>query len=473
MHVSAAHAGVLWFDAPGSLVATGGIGPAIGVRGDGTQLRYDRPFAQCADGASFWLTNVPFATMQKLGLLRRPDLRDDAFLLTRPDGLAAELGLRDATDVVQATAVAQQLGQCLSAAFDWFGLPTPPEGHNLALALRQHLFCFPESVVPPEIAYAFGSASQDVTFSGRTEDLGAGPTRRAVLRHHRQDYAIRMLDAQVPAGEWSEVFPPADPEQVPRWVKDTVEARPLLLRASVQFRGEHAHRMALLTGLGAGAQSLRTDTGRQGNLRAWIAAPEYLVLCPHADVTIHGALAAERYHPNPYRGISPISTGKLGHDPVFCGPLQLSGASRMAYSIGLLCESMWMALVKSGSQKDATAMWIGAHDRAECLRTAIAIMDLEFPVHVTGFSRGRIWLAIPEADRPGEDLDAMLATIAACCRLVPPVMPAALERTPRLQVADEMAKRACREKPRDPALAMGALAVLGNRSLVDEVLRIH
>ncbi|MEO7326529.1 MAG: hypothetical protein ABIW82_17045 [Dokdonella sp.] len=434
---------------------------------------FDRPFAQCADGASFWLTNVPFATLQKLGLLRRPDLRDDAFLLTRPDGLIAELGLRDAPLVDRVTAIAQQLQQCLDKALEWFGLPSPPDGYSLALALRKHLFRFPESVVHPEISYAFASASQEVTFSGRTDDLSATAIRRAVLRHHRQDYAIRMLDVQVPTGEWSEVFPPADPQQVPRWVKDTVEARPLLLRASVQFRGEHAHRMAMLTGLGAGAQSLRTSNGRQSNLRAWLAAPEYLVLCPHADVTIHGALAAERYHPNPYRGITPITTGRLGHEPVFCGPLQMNGASRMAYSVGLLCEALWMALVKSGGQKDATAMWIGAHDRAECLRTALAIMDLGYPIHVTGFSRGRIWLAISEDGRSGEEIDAMLATVAACCRLVPPVMPAAVKSTARLQVADEMAKRACREKPRDPALAMGAVAVLGNRSLVNDILRVH
>lgn len=472
MHGSPTRSGVLWFDDPQSLVATGGVGPAVGARADGSLVHYDAPFAQCADGASFWLTNVPFATLQQLGLLRRPDVRDDAFLLTRPDGLVAEMGLRHAPVEVRARAVALQLGQCLAAATRWFGLPEPPDGYSLAHALRKHLFTFPETVVPPDHLYAFSSASQEVTFSGRTEVLSPGVTRRVVVRHHRQDYAIRMLDAQVPGGEWSEVYPPSDPAQIPRWVKDTVEARPLLLRASVQFRGEHAHRMAMLTGLGAGAQSVRTPTGRQGNLRAWITAPEYLVLCQHADIDVHGALAAERYHPNPYRGISPIATGRLGTAPIFCGPLQLNGENRMAYSIGLLCEAMWVALIKSGSQKDAMSMWLSALDRAECLRTAIAILDLGLPLQVTGFARGRIWIALSEEGQEDEAILARLAMVGACCRLVPPVMPPAVRRTERLKVADEMSKRAHREIPRDPALAMGAIAVLGNRSLVNDILRV-
>lgn len=461
--------GVLWFDDPyGSLDFRDQ--PAVAAMGNGAVMHVQDPFVACADG-SFWLTNLPYKALAAMGLHRRGDLADDAYLLTRPDGMVGELGLRDAPVEQQAKAVAQQAAQCLLHAHTWFGLPIPSSGHNLAVALRRHLFRFEDrtDAQPTEVAYAFDSACQEVTYAGGGTE-GRGPVRRAVLRHHRQDYAARLLQMQVPSGEWAELFPPSAPVQAHRWVEDTVETRPLLLRATVRFVGDNAGEMALLTGLGSGARAVRTVDGRQSNLRSWIAAPEYLALAPYAQITIHGALAAERYAPNPYTAIDPVTIGALGRGSALCGGLQLGGRARLTYSVGLLCEAMWMSLVRSGRHRDAVAMWIAAQDRAECLRAALTILDTGFSVRVTGFSRGRIWLEVPVEGFETEEVDALLATVAATSRLVPPVMCQAERGTPRLRMASEMQLRVRREDPPDPALAVGAVAVLGNRSVLQDVL---
>jgi len=463
-------AGLLWALDPVALADADGIGPVIACRDDGSVRHVDDALRSLRDG-TFWMTNLPFAVMRRLGLLARDDLRDDAFLLTRPDGLAAEMGLRNAPVEQQAAEVAVQAGRCLHVAREWFGLPMPPPGHNLALALRQHLFDFPEQSVAPEIEYAFNSAAQDVTFVPPPGGSTGMTERRAVLRHHRQDYAIGMLEAQVPAGDWREVFPPVEPAQVPRWVRDMNESRPMLLRVSAHFEGDRAADLAALSGLSA------TPAGGPSRAsRGWIAAPEYLVLCPYARIEVHGALAADRYRLNPFAGMRSIGfdtepSGAIA-EAVLCGPVQLNGRRRMSYAVGLLCESMWVGLLKSGKRKDATSMWLGALDRAECIRTALQLFDLGLPIRVTGFSRGRIWVAVRDDDSP-DSSEQVLATAAACCRLVPPVMPVAQPNTRRLSVADEMASRSAREYPHDPTLAVGALAVLGNPALVGDWLRLQ
>jgi len=296
----------------------------------------------------FWLTNISSYTLNTTGFGRRADLKDDAFLCSRLSSIVDEIGMGDHPHADQAALLSRLANRVLSMTSSVLGLERLPNERSLPQAIRKRFFKpVRTSTLSPSVKVALAEVVQSATFSGR------GPkqeSRPFVLRHNRAHYASRLMQVRVPYGEWADISPPQDPAQAVVWVKNLLEARPLLINCEVTFRGPRAHDLALLANMGSGAAAVMGARGARANQRSWVAGPEFLILTQMADVKVRGVLAADRYVPNPWAGFasaSEVGPSGSGAQELVCGPLLLRGRSLVDYATGLVAECCAFALTAS------------------------------------------------------------------------------------------------------------------------------
>lgn len=412
-----------------------------------------------------WLTNIAGFALNTSGYGRRQDLKPDNFLGTRVSSLLSELGLDDAGAEEQARAIAGVFRRVLALSADTLGTESFPLEETLSHAIRKRYFKPPRTIdLMPEVKYALQSATQATTFAG------GGPkpaeARMFSLRQHRQEYAQRLMDVQVPFGEWSELPVPRDPERAVTWARDLLETRPLLLKVEVNFHGERAHDLAQLTNMGSGAAAVMGERGRAANLREWVAGPEFLALSRLAHVRIRSVLAADRYLANPWSAFAADATevGSASARVVHrCGPLRLRGLQLADYATGLLAEACAFAL-SAARDPDPVGAWVTSHDRACGLLAAADLLRAapDSAVHVSGYTRGRVWIKIPSIDADAEDIFTRVAELCAATRLIPPLMPRPGQK--RAEIGYQVSQAAVESGEADVGLFTLAKAILGHHA---------
>ena len=118
-----------------------------------------------------------------------------------------------------------------------------------------------------------------------------------------------------------------------------------------------------------------------------------------------------------------------------CGPLRVRGTVIMSYSLGLLGEAIWRAIITT---RGAVGNWILAHERsattkyAGAVRRALSDEGLSDSMMVRAFRHGVVWLETKLVD---EELWTALALLAERTALLPPPLPLSEKGTYRYERA--------------------------------------
>lgn len=457
--------GVLLFRDPAAFWSDSGDQRAVLGMEDGTLRNVASWRTDLPGNIMFW-SNAPYQSMRTAGLLQHEMLREDRYPLTTLQGVLGELGMSHADISDQAVTLTRIWSRLMRLCARAFDVPAVPRARNLALAIRDSAFGAKDPQYDHATAQVILAATRqrvDIRSTGRVR---ASEAKFCTMRHHRQDHAATLLSSPVPAmGNWARLDLPGQDRRVD-FVLDTLRDRPVVVRASMRFLGPNRVTFASLFPDGEAL---------------WLSGLELREVAPHARIEVHDAWAAGGYADNPSAALAPVVCGPdTGGDQspmaaVRAGPLVLRGRDLIGYSAGLACEAAWTALTQPhvAHTPDATAMWLLAVDRVICMRSAIKIMELNVPVEVTGFSRGRIWIKV-STDLNDEDASNMLAMMGSQLGLIPPVLPPPTVGSRRLAIVDALRTHTTDDDAMvgsGAARLTAALAIFGKRVLLKELTR--
>ena len=320
-----------------------------------------------------WLTNLEFVDFYSNGLNKNPNLFYSGCLRTELRAIADDIGAGvenvspDKSAQALATVFARVMRlavECLQVNFNAASVKSLPEFISARSTSKHKL--------PDEINTALKHAYQPSTHCVTKPQRG---WKAALLRRPRYQHAVEVLSTPVPSEfRWAYVnndrMPLSGQKRID-WC--LAQELPVLCNVKVTPRRND---LTPLISYNSGAPVER----------AWLSQPELLWMSMFCDVEIVGAYICDAGY---------VHQAELDSFPT------LGDFSHAAYSLGLLCENLWVSLASprvsstSSQQKlyPPRAIWYRAVDRIEMFKSAVAIHRAGF--QVVGYGAGSIWLNYP------------------------------------------------------------------------------
>lgn len=319
-----------------------------------------------------WLTNLGFEDFYENQLGRNPNLFPSDFLRTDVKSVADDIG----ANVDQLSA--DKAVCALSAVFS--RIMKLAEGKlqiNLNAKIVNktlHDFISARTVnkyeIPDEINTALKHAYQASTQCVSRPNSG---WKYAMLRKPRYQHAIDVLSSPVPSEfRWvyvnNERMPVAGPKRI-----DWCIGNELPVLANVKVTPRRGGDLNVIISYNSGAQVER----------AWLSQPELLWVSMFCDVEVIGAFVCE---------------AGFEHQKEIDAFPALGDFSYGSYSLGLLCENLWVSLASPRTKVTRKfypprAVWYRAVDRVEIFKAASRLHRAGF--QVSGYGYGSVWLNYP------------------------------------------------------------------------------
>lgn len=282
-----------------------------------------------------WLTNLTWNNFFKAGLTRHPNFRSDGWLRTMFGQIASELGVHtsDVSADITVSAMSAIAQRVANIAIDDYKVKIKAARLNedFAAALKTPTSSLPEAFYPffESIAdHPSVSVIQTANYSA------SSPT--VTLRRNRLVHASQVLATPVPPDTGWELERAVGTGS-DQWLESITN--PFLVRCSVS----NVNPMV--------AEVLSWGSGSR-QVREWLTDIEWRIVRELGDVTVHAALlCTKEAQVLPQAAMLPT------------GPI-----SALSYTLGLVAEQIWTAMVSRMRHKDslrysAKAAWLRARDR--------------------------------------------------------------------------------------------------------------
>lgn len=365
--------------------------------------------AQELTSAGVWLTNMDDSSFRSSGLAASNRFRMEDYLRTSLTSIAIEQGVaveKDNWIRPIGRACAEHLANCFGSVMDvaWrLGVERfPPKQLRIGFrALNLPLDYTPDH--GPEMSAILKDACQRYTISERRLHSRSirYEERPISFVRHRYTHAQEMLSKPIPSGRWR-IAPRMSAEEI------CSHHRPLLIEVQVH---EIEPPLGSIINFGGTMQNAtanaRGHRGVDAPPRRWMTQPEFAYISPRAKISVMQILEAETYIPNPLaENLPPL------------GDLQ-----QMSHCFNLAIESYWTAGYRDErgrSDHSPLAAWMSAYDRIACINEAIALIERDPEIDITGLGFGRITFRIVN---PGKQAAEWCASMIKGTCLIPPLIP--------------------------------------------------
>lgn len=318
-----------------------------------------------------WLTNLDFEDFYANRLGKNPNLFYSAFLRTDVKSVAADIGA--SADQLSADKAVCALSLVFKRVMD---LATKHLQINLDVqnASTLHDFIAARTInkyeIPDEINTALKHAYQASTQCVSRPNVG---WKYAMLRKPRYQHAIDVLSTPVPS-EFRWVYVNSDKMPVSGQKRiDWCIANELPVLANVKVTPRRGGDLNVIISYNSGAMVER----------AWLSQPELLWVSLFCDVEVIGAFVCEAGWEHQKEIDTYPSLGEFSYG---------------SYSLGILCENLWVSLASPRTKVarkfyPPRAVWYRAADRIEIFKSAAKLHRLGF--QVSGYGYGSVWLNYP------------------------------------------------------------------------------
>ena len=333
---------------------------------------------------TLWWTNVPYeAFFFHTEIWKNPNLRHDKYLVTSPGDVLKEWGYDKEvyTPDVMCDFLAQAFQRVCAMAWDLIRKTVPKVRIEDAFSrrqLREDLRC----VLPPldypldEAAAVFksGHGYQEMTSTNSRSPKGG---RWVKLYHPRMDYALDILNAPVPEGEFEHRG-----RSAMRGLKSKLDYvlgsdRPIIAESALENMDE------LPGGIYAFGAAMDRDKRKS---RSWIAAKEIHTLSRFSDIDVRSVYVGERYQNLVHEVSDPVQdllSLKIAHH---------------SWTAGVIAETIWRAVnlgedrearnVRPGDERAQSSwqgIWVRAEDKVRMFPPALRLSELGHSVLSYGF----------------------------------------------------------------------------------------
>lgn len=319
-----------------------------------------------------WLTNLGFEDFYENQLGRNPNLFPSDFLRTDIKSVAADIGASaDQLSADKASAVLSTVfKRVMDIAIDRLqinlNVRTPNKTlHDYIAARTVNKYELPDEI-NTALKHAYQASTQCVTRA----NVG---WKYAMLRKPRYQHAIDVLSTPVPS-EYRWVYVNDDKMPVSGAKRiDWCVANELPVLANVKVTPHRRGDLNVIISYNSGASVER----------AWLSQPELLWVSLFCDVEVVGAFVCE---------------AGFEHQKEIDTFPSLGDFSYGSYSLGLLCENLWVSLASPRTKVTRKfypprAVWYRSADRVEVFKAASRLHRTGF--QVSGYGYGSVWLNYP------------------------------------------------------------------------------
>lgn len=316
-----------------------------------------------------WLTNLGYTAFLAAKLNMHANFRNEGWLRTAFEQIATEFGLGRDTGKAKDTAETLSLIAHRVVAYSCKELGILVQSHarlndDYAAAMGLDRCRIPESAYSTFETIAGHpkvSVIQSVSF-------GRGTASSMTLRCNRLTYAHRMLAHKVPPDTgWELVKQKLTESELERMEK------PFLVRCRIT---NIKPIMAEALSWGSGSRSIRE----------WLTDVEWRIVRQYADVELRAAMVCEQ-------GYESLDS--------YAAMLPKAGANELSYSLGLVAEQVWTALMNKQPRAGritgytARAAWLRAIDRMQMFDYAQK-MQSRRGVTLISYGMGNVVVRVPE-----------------------------------------------------------------------------
>lgn len=342
--------GAVYFDESGNIVANDRTVVALNdawASISGEPARRVQSIHELASDV-LWLTNLTFNNFWRAGLQRHPNFRNDGWLRTLFGQIVTELGVHgeNSSADVMVTTMATVAQRVVDVAIRDYGVKIRAKRLNddFAMAIKA-----PKSNLPDTYYPFFESIAEhpSVSVIQTANYSAASPT--VTLRRNRLAHANRVLSTPVPEDTGWELEKAASSSD--KWL-ESIET-PFLVRCTLS---NVSPMIAEVLSWGSGSR----------HVREWMTDLEWRIVRQFGDISVHSALINSK-------PAAVLPQHKL---------LPTGQFDELSYTLGLIAEQIWTALVNKQLHKDthrytAAAAWLRSADR-------MAMFDYAQRLHARG-----------------------------------------------------------------------------------------